>query len=49
MHLHTMIFAGKKTHESFSEKKKDTSSCECMKVVSDILGELKFVVDIEST
>ena len=24
------------------------SSCECKKVVSDILGEIKFVVDIES-
>ena len=25
------------------------SSCECKKVVSDILGEIKFVVDTEST
>ena len=25
------------------------SSCECKKVVSDILGEIKFVVDLEST
>ena len=25
------------------------SSCECKKVVSDILGEIKFVVNIERT
>ena len=25
------------------------SSCECKKVVSDILGEIEFVVDIENT
>ena len=29
-------------------KWEDNSSCECKKVVSDILGEIKFVVDIKS-
>ena len=27
----------------------DSSSCKCKKVVSDILGEIKFVVNIENT